>query len=222
MQRLLTRYLEEFFLHIQINTLNLPYTKLPRPRKASVISKLLRKVFEKRSIHKLFGLQLLTAMVIIPVVSQVNAVEYVEPEFAVVSPEIVTTDSMAPITTKTREFVVPVGQLKSVSQRFHRGHEAYDITAPLGSSILAFSAGRVHYVENGRWGLGRHIVIDHGHGLYSLYAHLDTFSVSLGDFVEPGQQIGTVGMTGYTTGPHVHFEVHDNGVKVNPGQYLKL
>lgn len=98
-------------------------------------------------------------------------------------------------------------------------HAALDIAAPHGTPIRAAAGGRV--VSTG-WegGYGRTVVIDHGDGLATLYAHLFRVSVGRGDTVGRGEVIGTVGSTGRTTGPHLHFEVMVNGRRVNPYSYL--
>jgi len=68
-------------------------------------------------------------------------------------------------------------------------------------------------------GYGRHVVIRHGFGYETLYAHLSATSVRVGDQVKRGQVIGLVGSTGTSTSPHLHYEVHKNGEKVNPAHY---
>ena len=72
----------------------------------------------------------------------------------------------------------------------------------------------------GDGGYGNYIVIDHGDGLRSLYAHLSQFVAGAGQFVSRGQLIGRIGSTGYSTGPHLHFEVREHGVLRNPLNYL--
>lgn len=213
----------DYFLHIQINTLNLPYYQLPRPYKSNKVSRLLRKLFEKNWIKRVFGLNLATAMLLIPALNSAPP-DQLEPHFNINATDLVITESLdqTPLTTKEREFVMPVERLRYVGQYFRAGHPGYDLNSYIGDDVLAFSAGRVHYIENGTFGLGRYIILDHGHGLISVYAHLKSFNVFVGEVVDAGDKIGEVGMTGYTTGPHLHFEVHDNGRAVNPALYLKF
>jgi murein DD-endopeptidase MepM/ murein hydrolase activator NlpD len=90
-----------------------------------------------------------------------------------------------------------------------------------GAPVYASASGTVTFAGGASCcSYGLYIVIDHGNGLETLYAHLGSFTVSQGEYVEQGQVIGYVGLTGYTTGYHLHFEVHLNGQVVNPLNYL--
>ena len=90
-----------------------------------------------------------------------------------------------------------------------------------GDVVVAAAAGRVSRVENtGSTSYGRWIEIDHGAGYRSRYAHLSVQRVSVGAQVSRGQQIGNVGTTGGSTGPHLHFEVRINGTPTDPMPYL--
>jgi murein DD-endopeptidase MepM/ murein hydrolase activator NlpD len=106
---------------------------------------------------------------------------------------------------------------------FTGSHTGYDLAAPKGTPIYAAESGTVEKVSTGTWGggYGNYIIIDHGNGLKTLYGHLSTVSVSVGQAVDRGQNIAGMGSTGRSTGPHLHFEVIDGGVKRNPSNYLK-
>ncbi len=78
----------------------------------------------------------------------------------------------------------------------------------------------VKKIESRRWGYGKHIIIDHGHGYETLYGHLSEFKVKVGQKVKRGQIIALVGNTGKSTAPHLHYEVHQNGEAVNPSGYF--
>ena len=98
-------------------------------------------------------------------------------------------------------------------------HPGIDIGAGMGASIHAAAPGRV-IVAGYSGGYGNLIVIDHGNGLATAYAHQSRLGVSVGQEVSQGQVIGYVGSTGFSTGPHLHFEVRVNGSPVDPMGYL--
>jgi murein DD-endopeptidase MepM/ murein hydrolase activator NlpD len=99
---------------------------------------------------------------------------------------------------------------------FHRG---LDIATSIGVPVLAPADGTV--ISTGfNPGLGNVITIDHGIGIVTLYGHLNDIKVKEGDRVVRGQVIGTVGNSGRSTGPHLHYEVIVNGINVNPRRYI--
>ncbi|MBE3581822.1 MAG: peptidoglycan DD-metalloendopeptidase family protein [Thermoanaerobacteraceae bacterium] len=101
------------------------------------------------------------------------------------------------------------------TQRFHSG---IDIPAPMGTEVLAAEDGQV--ISTGFLGAyGNHIIIDHGGGFSTMYAHLSAILVREGQEVKRGQVIGRVGSTGWSTGPHLHFETQLRGEPTNPLQY---
>lgn len=100
-------------------------------------------------------------------------------------------------------------------------HGGIDIMAGEGSTIMAASPGTVVEVsEDGGW--GAYVKVDHGGGIYTLYAHMisGSQSVSVGQFVNAGEGLGLVGMTGYASVPHLHFEVYVGGSRVDPYGWL--
>ena len=98
-------------------------------------------------------------------------------------------------------------------------HEGIDLTAPRGTEIFATADGVVLFAGPTNGGYGRKIMIDHGFGYRTLYGHCYQIHVKRGDKVKRGDVIGTVGSTGLSTRPHLHYEVHVNGRKVNPVNY---
>jgi murein DD-endopeptidase MepM/ murein hydrolase activator NlpD len=96
-------------------------------------------------------------------------------------------------------------------------HDGIDIAAPKGTAIRAAAGGTVTRAQRG-WngGYGWMVVVDHGDGVSTRYAHLNELSVAVGDRVGPGQQVGTVGSTGLSTGPHLHFELRLRSTPLDP------
>ena len=100
-------------------------------------------------------------------------------------------------------------------------HSGVDISAAFGSPIKATANGVVSFA-GWRTGYGKAVMIDHGFGYQTLYGHTSGFAVSVGQRVKKGQVIAYIGMTGFTTGPHVHYEVLRNGSCIDPVHYLDL
>ena len=130
-----------------------------------------------------------------------------------------------------QEWLLPVGKVPINSFygekhpfRKNRPHQGLDFGAKRGATVKAAQKGKVLIADakslNDRY--GKAVLIDHGHGYQTLYAHLDDFYIEAGQTVEPGQPIGKVGSTGRVTGPHLHFELLVDGKQQDPTPYLKL
>jgi LysM repeat protein len=103
--------------------------------------------------------------------------------------------------------------------RWGRLHAGIDIAADTGNPIYTAQGGRVVFA-GWKGGYGLAVIVDHGRGWETLYGHADEIYVSYGQIIQSGQCIGAVGNTGYSTGPHLHFEVLYQGVPINPMKYL--
>ena len=95
-------------------------------------------------------------------------------------------------------------------------HAGLDFSAPQGTPIYATADGRVQLAGFSNSGYGNHVVINHGYGYHTLYGHMFRVKARAGQQVKRGEVIGFVGSTGKSTGPHLHYEVHKNGQRINP------
>ena len=111
------------------------------------------------------------------------------------------------------------GMRKHPVHKVNKMHLGLDFPAPKGTKVVATGNGKVVRIKKVSSGYGRSIVIDHGFGYQSLYAHMNQIDVKEGQEVKRGQQIGTVGRTGTATAPHVHYEVRQNERPINPIHY---
>jgi len=111
------------------------------------------------------------------------------------------------------------GYRKSPFTGLREFHKGLDIASRQGTPIIATADGIVSYT--GYKGLlGKTLVIDHGHGMMTRYGHAHEILVETGDVVKRGEKIATIGSTGRSTGPHLHYEVLLNGIRVNPDKYI--
>ena len=122
------------------------------------------------------------------------------------------------------EFAWPVPSSKRVTshmgKRWGRKHEGIDIAARVGTSIVAVDDGVVIYSGQGLSGYGNLTVLSHAGGIFTVYAHAKQNFTKKGQNVYKGQVIAQVGMTGRTTGPHLHFEVRHNSKAMNPLDFM--
>lgn len=122
----------------------------------------------------------------------------------------------AETTLRTQKSVqAPLSQVK-INQSYSFFHPAIDFGSSIGQPVLPVKHGYVVFAGYTKDGYGNNVVIDHGQGLQSLYAHLSTITVSAGQEVNMNTIIGSVGRSGRTTGPHLHVEVRDDGRNINP------
>ena len=110
----------------------------------------------------------------------------------------------------------PYGPRRRPRREFHEG---LDLVARRGTPVMATAAGKVIFVGwQGRY--GNKVVVNHGNDYKTVYAHLDRIKVRWGEFVKKGQVVGTLGNTGRSTGPHLHYEVQHRGKRVDPIKYI--
>jgi murein DD-endopeptidase MepM/ murein hydrolase activator NlpD len=121
--------------------------------------------------------------------------------------------------TASGQFVWPTSG--TITQRFSWYHPGLDIANSTGTLNIAADSGRVMYAGWDASGYGNTVLIDHGNGYKTRYAHMSQVMVISGQNIGRGQAIGKMGSTGHSTGPHTHFEIYLNGVRVNPLNYLR-
>lgn len=154
-------------------------------------------------------------------VTAMSLVVYPTHAFDYTLSQVNTVDTPIVVVASTNsQYHFPLAGTLGMSQTFGSGHPGIDLRAPRGTAILAMNDGVVTEVEKTVVGYGHFVRIAHAGTISTLYAHLDQVLVRSGEKVARGQQIGTVGVTGWTTGPHLHFEVHKNGVAVSPLSYI--
>lgn len=149
--------------------------------------------------------------------TQTQTVDIHDPATGQVTQHVQTTSVWPVSGVVTLEF----GAIDLPYQPLHTGIDIASADGKVGTPITAFMPGKVIYAGEISWGYGKHIIIDHGNNITSLYGHLDKI------FVYPGQEIidtkyviGNRGSTGWSTGPHLHFEVRVYGIPVNPRTFL--
>jgi len=171
-------------------------------------------VFERKTIKTVLG-------GVISMTSLASGLVFLPIDQSVVAANIQTLNTEIPVETR-KSFANVLPAYTGISQGFHYGHAGIDLTAPLGSEIFPIKDGVVIKVQYLRYDYGRAVWIDNGNGTVSLYGHMGKIFVNEGDTVTTAKSIGEVGLTGKTTGPHLHLEVIKNEKNINPQPYLAL
>jgi len=179
------------------------------------VKKFLRAFFEKKTIRKIFGLNLAAVILLTGVVSTpISAFkQYPDQEVVAINAEIVE------LTTEN-SVRVPLDTF-NVTQGYSVFHRGVDLNEVLGAPVYPIMDGRVEAIYYSRFSYGNHVMVNHGSGFKSLYAHLAKITVEVGEEVDKNTVLGTVGSTGWSTGSHLHLEVYDNGRTFNPLTILK-
>jgi murein DD-endopeptidase MepM/ murein hydrolase activator NlpD len=176
-------------------------------KKASIF---FRGIFEFKLIKEIFGLSVIGAAFINGIFpSSVSSFQtLLDINFAKISPQ--------EIHLKTENsFQKPV-EIFRITKGYSFFHPAIDLATDAGSAVLPILPGKVEKVSLQRFGYGNHVIINHGSGYQSLYAHLIKIAVKEGQQVQKDTVIGFIGSTGHSTGPHLHLEIAYNGQKINP------
>ena len=193
---------------------------LPKTRSSHPISKLLRPVLETKKLKTALGGFMSIAGVSFSSLWLVAGVYQGSTPVQAFAPSL----TQSVIETEKQDYfynfrsIVP--DMTGIYQGVYRWHLAVDITAPAGSEIYPIQTGRVVRIDNTRWGYGRSIVVEHDDGLVSLYAHLGKVMVEEGEYVQAETVLAEMGLTGRTTGYHLHLEIKNQGRSVSPSRYL--
>lgn len=171
-------------------------------------------MFEKKTIKSVLGGA-------ISMTSLASGLVYLPIDQTVVAANIQALNTEIPIETR-KSFANVLPAYTGISQGFHSGHPGIDLTAPLGSAIYPIRDGVVIKVQYLKWDYGRAVWIDNGNETVSLYGHMGKIFINEGDKVTTDKPIGEVGLTGRTTGPHLHLEIRKNEFNINPQPYLAL
>lgn len=188
-----------------------PSTKVVKNiKKGSKMSRYFRIILENNRIRKILGTNL-------PIV--IFASSFI-PQIGVGKPDLndlqttVVLASETPIETQ-KSIRYPVDQVK-ITQGYKFFHHGIDFDGVTGDPIYPFAKGEVKEIQISRIGYGNAILIDHGNGITSLYAHLSKIFVKEGDVVSTTQKIGSIGSTGRATGDHLHFEIRKDNIPFDP------
>jgi hypothetical protein len=207
-------YLSRLFVFLQGWPANMKFNFLkkilPQTRISHPISALLRPIFENKRIRTTIGAVLVLfcfslGVSLYPPREPVRAFSQYQ-ELELITEKLATN---------------PVPDTIGISQGYSVFHRGIDFRAPKGSPVYPMMNGNVIHVISLGYGYGRHIIIDHGNGITTLYAHLGRIFVEEGEDVTKEIEIAEVGLTGRTTGYHLHFEVRENMNSVNPWPYLR-
>lgn len=171
------------------------------------------KIWKAHVVRRMLAAPLLATTILMSVIAYpTHAFNYAVATEPVASGEI--------IVLTNEQYGFPVESLIGVSQGYHILHSGVDLRAPKGTEVRSMSTGVVVEVKKMVVGYGHFVRIAHEGTLSSLYAHLDRVDVVAGERVKKEQKIGTVGLTGWTTGPHLHFEVYEGNRAVNPTKFI--
>ena len=179
-------------------------------------SRLSRRVFEISRIRQIFGLM---------VVSSFLSITFLPSSFSAIQTKVDTNLSeievVDPETVETKQSIrLPVDSF-IVSQGYNFFHPGIDLATIKGTPVYPIMEGSVVLINYGRFGYGNHVLIDHGNGRQSLYAHLAKIEVKEGEKVTFDSILGLIGSTGKSTGPHLHLQIFDNGNWINPRVFFE-
>ncbi len=177
-------------------------------RKGTLVGKAVRHISEHKNTRKVLAANFAAFVIASSFLPSVKAANIAVP------PDDTVIQAQTPLVTQ-KSIQFPLSQVV-INQGFSFFHPGIDFGAEIGDVIKAIKAGVVIEAGYATDGYGNTILIDHGNGLTSRYAHLSKIEVKMGEKVTTDTEIGKVGITGHTTGPHLHLEIRQNGFALNP------
>lgn len=216
----ITLHFPKYRLHIQLSKRRGPDVGEPflpdledirNIKKGHKISRFFRHVFEHKNIRKLLGTNLALMLIVSTFIPQ-NTLANVEAEQTVIE------ESNGPLVTK-RVVQYPVPDVK-ITQGYKLFHPGLDLDGITGDKIRPIRDGIVEAIDQSKYAYGNAIIINHGEEITSLYAHLSKIFVFAGQEVTTNTVIGEMGSSGQAFGDHLHLEIRDHGIPINP--YLVL
>jgi murein DD-endopeptidase MepM/ murein hydrolase activator NlpD len=184
---------------------------LNRFHSGSKIGKLTRHIFTHEHLNKIVGANIALAALALSMFNIPNfnsvAAEEIVPEV------VIKADNLSLNTEKGVKLPVNV---RKITQGYRLFHPGVDLDGITGDPIWPIMKGKVEYIQYSRFAYGNAVIINHGNGLTSLYAHLSKILVKEGQEVTTDTLVGLMGSTGRSTGDHLHLEIRDHGVSINP------
>lgn len=187
-----------------------PLGKVLHARAGNKVSRFFRLIFENEKIKKVLGTNL-ALLVVASSLLPANSLDAFEPEENMVQPRTVLT------TQKGVQY--PLNNIK-ISQGYRFFHPGFDFDGTTGDFVYPIMAGKVESTDHSRFAYGNSVMVSHGNGVTSLYAHLSRIEVSKGQEVNKETKLGEVGATGRASGDHLHLEIRENGLAINPSLIL--
>lgn len=187
-------------------------------RKGTLLGKVVRHVSEHKITRKFFAANIAAIVIVGTLLPSAQATQASDMPVQSTDATVIQTTDTPLITQDTIRY--PLDVAVRINQEFSAFHPGVDLGAEVGNPIKPFMAGRVVEAGYVTDGYGNTILVDHGNGITSRYAHLSKIDVKVGDSVTTNTEIGRVGLSGHTTGPHLHFEIRINGNAINPCEYI--
>lgn len=183
----------------------------PSQQGSHPISRFFRRIFEHKKAKTGWGMFLISNILAVNLlILPLSQLPQLDQQPVMAAPEVV-------VTTETTYKKPTNGYY---SQGFHWYHQAVDLAAPLGEAVYPIAKGRVVSFQYRKWGYGHFVVVEHQDKSRSLYAHLGKINIQAGQSVDKNTCLGEIGLTGWTTGPHLHLEVSQQGRNINPAEIL--